>query len=487
MIMKTLKTFMILATSLCLLLSCSRTYDYDESFSGMTVKASPFAPAVITVEPDGVDDTPTLISAFENAKASGPGSVVQLVEGEYHVGYMEVRDFYGFLKGAGKEKTIITVLPGMDLDELLAQHLLHCNMKFIGGDVNISHLTIQTPPGQISVGWPYMGHIYTLVNFSATSAGYELGNESRSIKVVIDNVNFRGQLLEGGPGYVNSYNCLIGVRAGFDYYSPYETLAQPLPRERIDFKITNCDFNTFCYGLGLEGINNGRIIIGENNNGNVFSNIDQQGGVWESRNSAVTIEGNTFNIPEFSYGLDLDDYPYYTILRNEPSGNNAVFDIRNNTFNMTNSTYALLLRNIRTRTNPGEPVTVFQVKNNLFNMTGGYERALISYYTVDMVIRNNRFTGYGDFALRLVNYSKGGLVLGNNFSTAEFKSAVAYLTPSTSNWTFVGGNLADKVMDYGTNNIFTGFSVNNSEAPFGETIVDNLDFVKEALRDLKGH
>ncbi|MDX9903079.1 MAG: hypothetical protein RB288_03270 [Bacteroidales bacterium] len=104
-----------------------------------------------------------------------------------------------------------------------------------------------------------------------------------------------------------------------------------------------------------------------------------------------------------------------------------------------------------------------------------------------MVIRNNRFTGYGDLALYLVSWSQGGLVLGNNFSTEEFGSAVAYLTPSTKDWTFVGGNLGDNVINYGTNNIFTGFNVNQSEAPFGQTIVDNLEATKDALRELKKH
>jgi hypothetical protein len=85
---------------------------------------------------------------------------------------------------------------------------------------------------------------------------------------------------------------------------------------RLIFK--NCEFDTFIYGLAIEGMNNSWVIIGENNKGNIFNNIDQQSGVRESRNTLVSIEGNTLNIPAFSYGLDLDDYPYYTILMNEP-------------------------------------------------------------------------------------------------------------------------------------------------------------------------
>jgi len=483
--MKTLKKILFLTTAVVLLFSCSKT-DNDEPFSAIGLKAKKVTHEVFVVEPNGVDDTPALCQAFEDAKAAGPGSVVQLIEGEYHVGYMEILDFYGSLVGAGKDMTVITVLPGLNLDELFARHVYHCMVKFIGGDVHLSHFTMQTPEGQLSTGWPYMGHIYSLLNFSAFSAIYELGNESRSINVVIDNVNFRGHILEGGPGYVNGYNCMIAVRAGFDCF-PNTWSDAPVPREKIDFKITNCEFNTFCYGLVLEGMKNSRAIFGEKNKGNVFNNIDMQGGIWESRNTAVSIEGNTFNIPAFSYGLDLDDYPYYSILREEPSEKAMVYDVQNNTFNMTHSEYAILLRNKRSVTNPEEPTAIYQVKNNRFIMADGYEWDILSFYTQGIVIRNNKFIGPGDLALYLVNWSQGGLVLGNNFSTAEFGTAVAYLTPSAINWTFVGGNIADKVIDLGSNNIFTGFNVNNSEAPFGQTIVDNMQATKDALRELKKH
>jgi hypothetical protein len=86
---------------------------------------------------------------------------------------------------------------------------------------------------------------------------------------------------------------------------------------------------------------NNKIIIGENNKGNTFNNLDQQGGIWESRNTLVSIEGNTFNIPESSYGIDLDDWPWYKVLKNEPSEKATVFNIQNNRFNMTRSNQAL--------------------------------------------------------------------------------------------------------------------------------------------------
>jgi hypothetical protein len=470
--MKTKKLIFLIFACFGLLFGCNQYEMPDDDLTGIDLKKAS-APAVFMVEPNGVDDTPAFMQAFEDAKTAGPGSVVQLCEGEYHVGYMQIRDFCGALKGAGKGKTIITVLPGLNLDELFAQNLFHCMVKFVGGDVHLSRFTMQTPPGKLSVGGPNMGNINSLLNFSAFSANYETGNENRSINVVIDNVNFRGQYLEGGPGYVNQYNCYIAVRAGFDYFPPASVLENPLPREKIDFKITNCEFNTFVYGLVINGMKNNKIIIGENNKGNTFNNLDQQGGIWESRNTLVSIEGNTFNIPESSYGIDLDDWPWYKVLKNEPSGTATVFNIQNNHFNMTRSNQALFCRNRRTITNPDEPAAIFQIRNNLFNMDG-CDRGILTHFTQGMVIRNNKFTGHGGWALYLVNYSQGGLVPGNNFSTAEFENGVAYLSDNTSDWTFVGGNFKDKVTDLGTNNVFTGMNVSTSDVTPGQTVSEKM-------------
>lgn len=471
--MKTKKLIFLIFACFGLLFGCNQYEMPDDDLADLDLKKATKA-AVFVVEPNEVDDTHALMDAFEDAKTAGPGSVVQLCEGEYHVDYMEIRDFYGALKGAGKGKTIITVLPGLNLDELFAQNLFHCMVKFVGGDVHLSHFTLQTPPGKltVSVGWPNM-HLNSLLNFSAFNAIYEPGNESRSINVVIDNVNFRGQFLEGGPGYVNHYNCFIGVRAGFDYFPPYAVPDVPFPREKIDFKITNCEFDTFVYGLVLNGMKNSRVIIGENNKGNIFNFLDVQGGIWESRNTLVSIEGNTFNIPESSYGLDLDDWPWYKVLKDETSEKATVFNVQNNRFNMTHSKQALFVRNRRTMTNPEEPAAVFQVRNNLFNMDG-CERGILSHNTQGMVIRNNKFTGYGGWALYLVNNSQGGLVLGNNFSTSEFENGVAYLNESTSDWTFVGGNFTDKVTDLGVNNVFTGMNVSTADEPLGQSVSEKM-------------
>jgi hypothetical protein len=83
--------------------------------------------------------------------------------------------------------------------------------------------------------------------------------------------------------------------------------------------------------------------------------------------------------------------------------------------------------------------------------------------------------------------NENGLLLGNNFSNTAFSVASVFLEPYTRNWTIVGGNLGESIIDLGENNIITGFNMLDSEDPFGQTIVDNLEEWREAMRVAHGH
>jgi len=66
---------------------------------------------VFKVYPNGIDDTEALMQAFNDAKAAGPGAVVQLSEGLFKIGFLdEIFDFNGYFLGAGKDKTIVSNL-----------------------------------------------------------------------------------------------------------------------------------------------------------------------------------------------------------------------------------------------------------------------------------------------------------------------------------------------------------------------------------------
>ena len=56
----------------------------------------------------------------------------------------------------------------------------------------------------------------------------------------------------------------------------------------------------------------------------------------------------------------------------------------------------------------------------------------------------------------------------------------------TWDWTIVGGNLGESVLDYGENNIIAGFNNNTSKVSIGQIIVDNLEEMRGPLYDPKG-
>ena len=253
--MKTTRLIILIFACAGLFYGCSKFDSTNSNPDNGYFKKATQAP-VFLVEPSGGDDTPAINQAFMDAKDAGAGSIVQLMEGEYHLGFLEVCDFYGAFRGTGKGKTIITVMNNLDAQAIFDDNLYHDLVKFVGGDICLSDFSIRTPPGKLTISGPPQGHIRGLMNFAASNARHELGNESRSINVLIDNVSFKGQYFDEGMGfYKYKYNCMFGIRAGYDCMS-----AVDLPRDNVNFKITNSDFDTFCYGLVLEGMKNGTVV-----------------------------------------------------------------------------------------------------------------------------------------------------------------------------------------------------------------------------------
>ena len=481
--MKVLIKFLFVALCASLLFSCAKEEALLESEGEMTLKKASKA-FVIEVVPNGVDDTENLKNAFADAMAEGAGSVVQLCEGEYHLGFIQVYDFEGCLKGAGKGKTIITALNDLDAQALKDQNLSPDLVKFIGGDVHLRDFTIRTPEGKLTVsGTP--GHIRCLINFSATNAIYEWDNPNRSINAVVDNVCVKGNYWEGGVGYFNAYNSYFGLRAGWDYHGGWD-----MPRERINLKLTNSQVDNFVYGLVLEGFKESEMLIGEKNNGNLICNNDQGGGVWEFRDSEISLIGNTFMIPNNAWGIDLDNRPWYgSMLRDEPQNKSSVFQIENNVFNMDHSRYSMFYFDFRREIDAEEPPVLFTTKNNRFNFEGGTSNGVLCIRTKDAVFRNNKFSGEGKFGIRVGSwhatvFNENGLILGNNFSNGSFVASV-YLNHQSRNWTVVGGNLGETMVNEGENNLISGFNNMDSDVPLGQTISDNLKDMKGPMHNLK--
>jgi len=76
---------------------------YDPSFVEYNEATNTY-----TVSPTGEDDTENIQDALDDAVASGPGSTVELTAGEFWLSKpIQVADFDGTLRGAGKSETIV--------------------------------------------------------------------------------------------------------------------------------------------------------------------------------------------------------------------------------------------------------------------------------------------------------------------------------------------------------------------------------------------
>ena len=98
------KLVFVTAAALCIIASCTKDDRFDSGqYSSEFAKAGHSFSQVIVIPPnkDGNgDDTYELTEAFASAT---PGTLIKLLPGEYHVGYIELYGFQGAIEGAGKE------------------------------------------------------------------------------------------------------------------------------------------------------------------------------------------------------------------------------------------------------------------------------------------------------------------------------------------------------------------------------------------------
>ena len=472
--MKTMKSILFSIACLCLLVTCSkdepaimqgnRLLNDDVLTSGKVFKVQPTK---------GTDITADLKQAFDDAIAAGHGSVVQLPEGEFDLGIIEIRDFYGSFIGAGKGKTVITskteLDPGIFVDEGSNWLLI----KFIGGDVKLSGMTIQTPAGTlIDEENTLMG----LLLFSDFGPQYE--SETGQINAVVDNVDFIGQPL--GDGRYNAPYAILATN-DYNFWIGYSGMH----RSNINLTVTNCSFDTFYEGTFTFGAK-GKLTIGTKNNGNIFNNIVYQIDFEEFINSEITVISNTLkNI--IGIGIYLENYPYGGF-DDELSDRSTLCKFENNQLNI--GYLGMLLHDHRIVSYPQEKLPILmQVKNNNFILQaeGSYGVEMIE--GVNAVIRNNKFSGKGAVGFLAGAYNGMGvwsencLFLGNNFSTGSFSDVALWLDTYTKNFTVVGGNNKDQVRNDGEDNIITGMKVNKSLVPLGQTIVDNFHLMKEEMKN----
>ncbi|WP_340113192.1 hypothetical protein [Maribellus mangrovi] len=469
--MKKLKLLFIIITCFGLIMGCSKDETLVNDPGEMNLKNASTAPTFV-VEPNGVDDTENLKNAFADAMAAEPGSIVKLVEGEYHINLIEVFEFHGLLKGAGKGKTIITTVADLNVDDLISQDLKPNLLCFIGGNVCVRDLTIHTPHKPLSSG--SIDWIHGQLAFCSITAQYVAENEY--VNAMVDNVEFISE------GWV-----LNGLLAESGFFEPDP---ESVPRADIDISISGCSFSGpywWGYGVLLQEIRAGNVIVGSQGSTNVFDNCDL--GIWHNVSLNTVVYGNEFTGQGRWFPLQIVNGTYFTQIHMEQVFQ-SVCNVEKNTFNVSSSTGAVLINDNRRTQYENELPMWVQVKNNKIHTEGSMKTAIACLNASGAVIRNNKFTGEAEFGLRIFPqvaeiYSDNGLILGNNFSNSEYSVTTVLLGRGTRNWSVVGGDLGESIIDEGENNLISGFNNTTSDIPFGQTISDNLQEIKGPMDNFK--
>ena len=228
----------------CCFISCNKQENFVTLASddpGTLTSKSLHCDRVFTVSPSGNynDDSYNIQTALNNAVAAGHGCTVQLTKGTFYLKYrIEVEGFDGFLKGAGKEKTIITTHDVVEFNLLTGD--VESLIKFRHGNINISNLTIKilnSNPctGLNDYGWGFGTALPSVITITGNSSG-DPGESYQAISSTFNNVKFVG----GVGDYQGSFNVGYFVWRTWDAWD----WASPIYTLHGDFKFTNCEFKT---------------------------------------------------------------------------------------------------------------------------------------------------------------------------------------------------------------------------------------------------
>jgi hypothetical protein len=383
----------VLALLVVLAVSCSKdselnNYQGLDQFSG---NASYKMGGNIIEVTSGSDNTRALIDAFALAKTIGKNAVVKLLPGTFEIGWMEVREFNGTLAGSGKGQTIITNLPDLSPDALIAQNKVPALITFIGGDVTVSNLSVKLSEGLSWLGSNEMN----MLLFSDYAADF--APAKKNIRVNLNNIEVTGILIpdvllwEGGPVADIPYYNFNGIKFAPDMLE----INAIVLRSNIDINVINSNISKFMRGVYVWGLKSGILDFGIKG-GNIFSDNNQGLVVNENIGVNVKIWNNEFTVPPYYWdGIDLNtnESPGSYQLENV-MGVLGNYNIQNNIFNINNSEGTGIMDAYR-YTHPEDPRWMNIIWNkNIFNTSGDYATpwgafAIKNAHFSDNIVRGN--------------------------------------------------------------------------------------------------
>jgi hypothetical protein len=417
--------------------------------------------AVFIVNPSGGDDTRALTDAFEDAKAAGPGSQVKLVQGEYHIGMIEVHNFNGCFTGAGKGKTIVFPLTDLGCRDIYNQNLSIGLIKFFGGKISVSQMSFRNSGDQpchcedysnhgfAEELWYYLGFLDYAINEHISPNHY--------IRARVEGVEFTGSA--GGP---LGYKIYMAVMCSGDFVE-----GSDLPYSNADISITNCSFNNFYNAFQNLGMGTGSFVFSDNTVSNTFFALWLQDNI--GGNSLIS--GNRFNISPSGTGIGINNYIWgFNELK---LGNGCQYVVTENEFLTENSWTAIDIFDKRKFQGISDinNSLLLLVKNNLFDLRGTASTGIWNFYSAEAIIRNNKFIGQATNAGLFSFAADKTEIHGNDFSNMiDTEYNIVMLG---NNNTVIGDKSNGTILNLGENNMISGFTLMQGENPVGQSI--NID------------
>jgi hypothetical protein len=439
--------------------------------------------SVIRVFPNGIDDTQAILDAFARAKVAGPGSVVQLAAGSYKIGFIEVWDFRGIFRGAGKEKTIISNIYGLPQGEVLSNFKYPALLKFVGGDLTMSNMTIRLNDGPVAPSDmdPLGGDLYSIVFL--TDRTYDHISTNQFIKADVDDVDFIAGY-DGGTGFSpfgpSLYNVWSGIMIGID--NQLEGFGP-----KGDLSIIRCKFENEVFGAWFWGSDKVTVADIENN---LFSGGSMQILLASCLGSEISVKNNKFQKASIS-DLYIDNWNWLNA-PDQKIAKRSHYTIAGNNFNSPQGVTSLYMNDARRPVFPNEGFPqLLDVMGNSFN-TGDGGMAIQSLNNVDARIINNKFSGTGFIGVNVdgdepsCTWADNISIITNNFFKATYTDANVLLGSFTKNCRVIGFK-TDKIVDNGVSNTIIGAKPHKGSEHSGPH--RNLDFnsIHEKMGGLKKH
>ena len=444
----------IAVTVCCFLTSCNSKDDLLELSSvdaGTLTSESLQCGRVFTVSPSGNynDDSYKIQTALDAAVIAGHGSTVQLTKGTFYLkDRIEVEGFDGFLKGAGKDKTVLTThdavnfnIPSGDQESLI---------KFRHGNINMSDMSIKITEPNPCTGLNSNDWWQNALPAVIMITGNSIENAGPEVQPV--SFTFRNLKFVGGTGNFlwNRNLCFFIYICGDGSIEPYKL--------KGEFKVTNCEFHSAVTCIASFFTTGPSIIGGSEGSVNIFSDAAYGVGVMDINNSCCNISFNRFSkiyytAVELWQGGAVD--PILVSMGKYSVFNN---DIEVNSFDPAapDFTNAVRIVDVGIYSGAGKKMDANVSNNKIYMNNIGFAGILIECCE-NARIANNKIWGSGVAGIVGGIWdepSDGGYLKGNIVHGVTAEVAPVWLGPLSSNYIVY----ADKndVLDEGTNNILIG-------------------------------